>query len=62
MSALAKLRGWLAPTGFPFVTSVGALTDCETTPGCTLGKTTAILSQPQEGTVCLKGTVEVRTD
>jgi hypothetical protein len=46
-----------APAGFPFVTSAGTLTDCQTTPGCTSTKTTATLSQPQAGTVCLKGTV-----
>jgi hypothetical protein len=47
-----------APASFPFVTSAGALTDCQTMTGCTASKTTATLSQPQAGTVCLKGTVE----
>ena len=45
------------PAGFPFVTSAFILDDCTTNPGCTATATTATLTQPQPGTLCMKGNV-----
>ena len=56
--------GHCAPSGFPFVTSSRAISDACVDQGCPLlaantpvGKTTATLSQPESGKLCLSGTV-----
>jgi hypothetical protein len=56
--------GQCAPQGFPFVSSSRAITDACVDQGCPLlaantpvGETTASLSQPEPGILCLSGTV-----
>jgi len=56
--------GLCVPSGFPFVNSSRAITDACIDQGCPLlaadtpvGKTTATLSQPEAGTLCLSGSV-----